>query len=429
MAAALQAVRGMNDVLPDEAPLWQRFEDTARTVFERYGYRHLRVPIVEPTPLYVRGIGEHTDVVEHEMYTFDDKLNGESLTLRPEATAGIVRAAIQHSLVYERPQRVWTGGPMFRHERPQKGRYRQFHQLDVEALGFAGPDVDTEQIVMLARLWHALGLSGISLAINSIGDAGERRAHRSALIAHFEKHAALLDDDGRRRLHANPLRILDSKHPPLQEAIAAAPRLVDGLGAASRAHFDGVQALLDEAGVAYTVNPRLVRGLDYYNRTVFEWVTDALGAQGTVAGGGRYDGLFEALGGKPTPACGFAIGVERMILLMQAQGVAHAAGPDAYIVHAGERAGALARRVAETLRDHGACVVLHAGGGSFKSQMKKADASGARLALIVGDDEAASGTVAIKTLRNGGDQISVPVQDLLARFAALNTSKDEYGCL
>jgi len=429
MPAALQAVRGMNDVLPDEATLWQRFEDTARTVFERYGYRYLRVPIVESTPLYVRSIGEHTDVVEKEMYTFDDKLNGDSLTLRPEATAGIVRAAIEHSLVYERPQRVWTGGPMFRHERPQKGRYRQFYQLDVEALGFAGPDVDAEQIVMLARLWHALGLTGITLAINSIGDASERRAHRTALIEHFERHAALLDDDGRRRLHANPLRILDSKHPPLQDAIAAAPRLIDALGADSRAHFDALRALLDEAGIGYVVDPRLVRGLDYYNRTVFEWVTDALGAQGTVAGGGRYDGLFEALGGKATPACGFAIGVERMILLLQAQGTLHAAAPDAYVVHAGERAGVLARRVAETLRDHGASVVLHAGGGSFKSQMKKADASGARLAVIVGDDEAASGSVAIKTLREGGEQIVVPVADLLPRFAALNVSKDEYGCL
>ena len=429
MAAALQAVRGMNDVLPDEAALWQRFEDAARIVFERYGYRYLRVPIVEATPLYVRSIGEHTDVVEKEMYTFDDKLNGDSLTLRPEATAGIVRAAIEHSLVYERPLRVWTGGPMFRHERPQKGRYRQFHQLDVEALGFAGPDVDAEQIVMLARLWHVLGLTGITLAINSIGDASERRAHRTALIEHFERNAALLDDDARRRLHANPLRLLDSKHAPLQDVIASAPRLIDALGADSRAHFDGLRALLDEAGIGYVVNPRLVRGLDYYNRTVFEWVTDALGAQGTVAGGGRYDGLFEALGGKPTPACGFAIGVERMILLLQEQGTLHAAAPDAYIVHAGERAGVLARRVAETLRDHGAAVVLHAGGGSFKSQMKKADASGARLAVIVGDDEAAAGTVAIKTLREGGEQICVPVADLLPRFAALNVSKDEYGCL
>jgi histidyl-tRNA synthetase len=429
MTTAVQAVRGMNDVLPDEAAAWQRFEDTARVTFERYGYRHIRVPIVEPTPLFVRSIGAHTDVVEHEMYTFEDKLNGESLTLRPEATAGIVRAAIEHSLTYERPLRVWTGGPMFRHERPQKGRYRQFHQIDVEALGFAGPDVDAEQIVMLARLWRALGLSGIRLAINSIGDAGERRAHRSSLIEYFEQHRESLDDDARRRLHANPLRILDSKHPALQDVIANAPRLIDRLGPAAREHFDALLALLDEAGIHYTVEPRLVRGLDYYNRTVFEWVTDALGAQGTVAGGGRYDGLFEALGGKPTPACGFAIGVERMILLMRAQGAIRVAAPDAYIVHAGERAATLARRVAETLRDHGASIVLHAGGGGFKSQMKKADASGARLALIIGDDEASMETVSIKTLRDGGDQVSVPLHDLPARFAALNIPKDEYGCL
>jgi histidyl-tRNA synthetase len=429
MAAALQAVRGMNDVLPEEAALWLRFEDTARDVFERYGYRNLRVPIVEPTPLFVRGIGEHTDVVEHEMYTFEDKLNGESLTLRPEATAGIVRAAIEHNLLYERPLRAWTGGPMFRHERPQKGRYRQFHQLDVEALGFAGPDVDAEQIVMLARLWRALGLSGITLAINSIGDADERRAHRAALIEHFERNARALDADAKRRLHANPLRILDSKNPALQEVIAQAPRLLDGLGAASRAHFDALRALLDEAGVGYAVNARLVRGLDYYNRTVFEWTTDALGAQGTVAGGGRYDGLFEALGGKPTPACGFAIGVERMVLLLRAQHAVREACPDAYVVHAGERAATLARRVAEVLRDHGATIVLHAGGGSFKSQMRRADASGARLAIIIGDDEAAAGTVAIKDLREAGDQVAVPVADIAARFAALNTSKDEYGCL
>ena len=429
MGLALQAVRGMNDVLPDEAAVWQRFEDTARNVFERYGYRNLRVPVVEPTPLFVRGIGAHTDVVEHEMYTFEDKLNGESLTLRPEATAGIVRAAIEHHLTYERPQRIWTGGPMFRHERPQKGRYRQFHQLDVEALGFPGPDVDAEQIVMLARLWRALGLEGITLSINSIGDPDERRLHRDALIAHFERHADVLDADSKRRLHANPLRILDSKHLPLQDVIAAAPRLVDQLGDASRAHFDALRALLDDAGIAYTVDARLVRGLDYYNRTVFEWVTGALGAQGTVAGGGRYDGLFGELGGKPTPACGFAIGVERMILLLEAQGKAHAPALDAYVVHAGDKAGEVARHVAETLRDHGASIVLHAGGGSFKSQMKKADASGARLAIIVGDDEAAAGSVAIKHLREGGDQLAVPLADVVARFAALNTGKDEYGSL
>jgi histidyl-tRNA synthetase len=421
MATALQAVRGMNDVLPDEAPLWQRFEDTARRVFEQYGYRNLRVPLVEPTPLYVRSIGEHTDVVEKEMYTFADRLNGDSLTLRPEATAGIVRAAIEHSLTYERPQRVWTAGPMFRHERPQKGRYRQFHQFDVEALGFPGPDVDAEQIVMLARLWRALGLTGIALSINSIGDADERRAHRAALIEYFEAHNNALDEDAKRRLHANPLRILDSKNPAMQAIVEGAPRLVDRLGAASRAHFDELRALLDEAGVRYTVNPRLVRGLDYYNRTVFEWVTDALGAQGTVAGGGRYDGLFAELGGKPTPACGFAIGVERMVLLLEAQAKRDASAADAYVVHAGATAAPTARRAAEALRDHGANVVVHAGAGNFRAQMKKADASGARFAIIVGDDEAAAGTVAIKPLREGGEQVAVPVADLAARFAALQS--------
>jgi histidyl-tRNA synthetase len=428
MATALQAVRGMNDVLPDEAPLWQRFEDAARRVFESYGYRNLRVPIVEPTPLFVRGVGEHTDIVEKEMYSFEDKLNGESLTLRPEATAGIVRAAIQHNLTYERPLRVWMAGPMFRHERPQKGRYRQFHQLDVEALGFAGPDIDAEQIVMLARLWRELHIGNVELSINSIGDPDERRAHRAALIEHFGRQHDLLDEDSKRRLHANPLRILDSKNPDLQELIHDAPKLLDRLGPESRAHFDGLQAILAEAGIAWTVNPRLVRGLDYYNRTVFEWITDALGAQGTVAGGGRYDGLFGQLGGHPTPACGFAIGVERMVLLLEAAGMRASARPDAYVVHAGERAAPLARQVAETLRDDGAAVVVHAGGGSFKSQMKRADASGARYALIIGDNEAAAGTVAVKPLRGGGEQTEVPADRIATRLRELLTlMKDDDG--
>jgi len=421
MASALQAVRGMNDVLPDEAPLWERFEDTARAVFAQYGYRNLRVPIVEPTALFVRGIGEFTDVVEKEMYTFEDKLNGEKLALRPEATAGIVRATIQHNLTYDRPQRVWTSGPMFRHERPQKGRYRQFYQLDVEALGFEGPDVDAEQIVMLARLWKSLGLTGITLQINSIGDAHERLAHRKDLIAHFERHAGLLDEDARRRLHANPLRILDSKNPGMQAMIEDAPKLVDFIADDSRAHFETLQAQLTDAGLAFEINPRLVRGLDYYNRTVFEWVATGggLGAQGTVAGGGRYDNLFEILGGKPNFACGFAIGIERMILLLQEAGVTVQAAPLAYVVHAGDGAAPLARRIGETLRDHGHAVVVNAGGGSFKSQMKKADASGARFALIIGDEEAAAGTVAVKPLRATGDQVAVAAADVPARLAAL----------
>jgi len=416
MAATLNAVRGMNDVLPDEAALWERFEDVARAVFAQYGYRNLRVPIVEATPLFVRGIGDATDIVEHEMYTFEDKLNGESLTLRPEATAGIVRAAIEHSLTYERPQRVWTGGPMFRHERPQKGRYRQFHQLDAEALGFAGPDVDAEQIVMLARLWRALGLAdGLRLAINSIGDADERRAHRADLIAHFERHKDLLDDDAKRRLHTSPLRILDSKNPDMQEMIRDAPNLVLRLGAASRGHFEGLQRLLADRGIPYEIDTRLVRGLDYYNRTVFEWVTDRLGAQGTVAGGGRYDGLFLQLGGKPTPACGFAIGVERMVLLMRDAGEVRASTPLAYVVHDGDAAGRLAWRAGEMLRDAGCSVVVNAGGGSFKSQMKKADASGARYALLIGADEVAADAVSVKPLRESGEQKIVP-------FAGLRTA-------
>ncbi len=419
MAAQLQAVRGMNDVLPDEAPLWEFLEDAIRDVLRQYGYRNLRVPIVETTPLFVRAIGEVTDVVEKEMYTFEDKLNGESLTLRPEATAGIVRAAIEHNLTYERPQRVWLAGPMFRHERPQKGRYRQFHQFDAEALGFAGPDVDAEQIVMLARLWRRLGLAdGIRLKINSIGDAAERRAHRALLVEYFERHATMLDDDAKRRLHSNPLRILDSKSPAMQAMIAEAPRLLDRLGTESRAHFDGLQQLIADQGIGFEIDARLVRGLDYYNRTVFEWVTDRLGAQGTVAGGGRYDGLFEQLGGKPTPACGYAIGVERMVLLLKGGGVGETAAPFAYVVHAGNAAARLAWNVGETLRDRGRAVVVNAGGGSFKSQMKKADASGARFALVIGDDEAAAGAVAIKPLRDAGDQVAVPLAALADTLAA-----------
>ncbi|HSS69656.1 MAG TPA: histidine--tRNA ligase [Casimicrobiaceae bacterium] len=417
-AATIQAVRGMNDVLPDDAPLWERAEDAARETFVQYGYRNLRVPIVEPTPLFVRSIGDATDIVEREMYTFDD--HGESLTLRPEATAGIVRAAIEHSLTYERPLRVWTSGPMFRHERPQRGRYRQFHQLDVEALGFPGPDVDAEQIVMLARLWTRLELSGMSLQINSIGDPHERLKHRNALVDYFGKHVEGLDADSKRRLTTNPLRILDSKNPHMQTLIAGAPKLADLLDrdSESRRHFEELQGLLAEAGVAFEVNPRLVRGLDYYNRTVFEWVSDKLGAQGTVAGGGRYDGLFSQLGGEPTPACGFAVGLERLVLLLQGAANRASRAPLAYVVHAGEAAGALARRVAETLRDAGLAIVLNVGGGTFKAQMKRADASGARFALIVGDEEAAANRVAVKPLRESGEQTALPPEELAARLMA-----------
>ncbi len=408
----------MNDVLPDDSALWERLEDTARGVFAQYGYRNMRVPIVEATPVFVRGIGDATDIVEHEMYTFEDKLNGESLTLRPEATAGIVRAAIEHSLTYERPQRVWTVGPMFRHERPQKGRYRQFHQLNVEALGFAGPDIDAEHVVMLARLWRALGIAdGTRLTINSIGDPDERRAHRADLITYFEGCAQRLDEDSKRRLHTNPLRILDSKNPDLQDLIRGAPKLVERLGADSRAHFDGVQQLLADHGIAFEIDARLVRGLDYYNRTVFEWVTDRLGAQGTVAGGGRYDGLFERLGGRPTPACGFAIGVERIILLLQETGAADQRAPLAYVVHDGNAASGLAWRAGEMLRDAGYEIIVNAGGGSFKSQMKKADASGARYAFLIGPDEAAAESVSVKPLRESGEQKTVPITGLRAALA------------
>ena len=420
MAATLQAVRGMNDVLPDEAPLWELFEDTARSVFSQYGYRNIRVPIVEPTALFVRGIGEFTDVVEKEMYTFEDKLNHDSLTLRPEATAGIVRATIQHNLTYERPQRVWTAGPMFRHERPQKGRYRQFHQIDAEALGFEGPDADAEQIVMLARLWKALGLTGIELQINSIGDSHERLAHRNELVAYFERHADVLDGDATRRLHANPLRILDSKNPAMQAMIEGAPKLIDFISEKSLAHFQALQMMLGDAGLAYVINPRLVRGLDYYNRTVFEWVATSgdLGSQGTVAGGGRYDNLFELLGGKRNFACGFAIGIERMIVLLAAAGAKAQSQPHAYVVHDGADAATLARNVAERLRDAGLRIVVNAGGGSIKSQMKRADASAARFALIIGEEEAATDSVAIKPLREGGEQFAVPSREVAQRLLA-----------
>jgi histidyl-tRNA synthetase len=413
MAEALRAVKGMNDVLPPESARWEWFEDKVRALMQRYAYANVRTPIVEPTALFVRGLGEVTDIVEKEMYSFEDAMNGDRLSLRPENTAGVVRAVTEHSFLRDGGKRLFYIGPMFRHERPQKGRYRQFHQLDVEALGFAGPDVDAEQIVMLARLWRELGLAdAIHLEINSIGDGAERRAHRSALVDYFTRHADALDADSRRRLSTNPLRILDSKNPALQDVIAGAPRLVDRLELPARTHFEGVTQLLADAGIAYIVNPRLVRGLDYYNRTVFEWVTDRLGAQGTVAGGGRYDGLFEELGGKATPACGFAMGIERMILLLQNAKREARSAPFAYLVHVGDAAAKVAQRVAEQLRDAGHPIVVNAGGGSFKAQMKRADASGARFALIVGDDEAAAGTVAIKPLREAGEQHAVALEDV-----------------
>jgi len=400
MSKTVQGVRGMNDVLPVDAHRWAFFEDTVRRWVHAYGYQAIRMPILERTELFVRSIGEVTDIVEKEMYTFKDELNGEQLTLRPEGTASCVRAVIEHNLLYPGPQRLWYWGPMFRHERPQKGRYRQFHQIGVEALGFAGPDIDAEHIVMCARLWRELGLKDIRLELNSLGSAEARARYRGKLVAYLEQHAAELDADARRRMHSNPLRVLDSKNPQMQSLIAGAPQLADDLDAESAAAFAGLQGSLLAAGVDFVINPRLVRGLDYYNGTVFEWVTDRLGAQGTVCAGGRYDSLVEQIGGKPAPACGFAMGVERLLALMAETGVAVAeVVPDAYIVRQGDAALPWGESVAERLRDAGLAVVLHCGGGSFKSQMKKADASGARYAVILGDDEAQARLLSVKALR------------------------------
>ena len=409
----LQAVRGMNDILPDEAQLWLWFEDTVREWLDSYGYRNIRMPLVEPTALFKRAIGEVTDIVEKEMYSFEDSLNGDHLTLRPEGTASCVRAVLQHNLLYNAPQRLYYSGPMFRHERPQKGRYRQFHQIGVEALGYADPEIDAEQILMCARLWRKLGISDVTLQINTLGDAAARKQHREKLIAYFEQYANLLDDDATRRLHSNPLRILDSKNPAMQELIAGAPRLIDELHEDAILHFEAVQSILKQHGVAYEINPRLVRGLDYYNRTVFEWVTTRLGAQGTICAGGRYDGLIEQIGGKPSAACGFAMGVERLLSLLQDDGKVNPASPlDVYLVHQGELADAMAGMLAEQLRDAGLRVALHCGGGSFKSQMKKADGSGACCALIIGDDEAQTGQATVKPLRGEGEQIRVAQAEL-----------------
>ncbi|MHB0927236.1 MAG: histidine--tRNA ligase, partial [Gallionellaceae bacterium] len=415
----LQAVRGMNDILPDEAELWLWFEEVVRDWLHSYGYRNIRMPLVEPTALFKRAIGEVTDIVEKEMYSFADALNGDHLTLRPEGTASCVRAALQHNLLYNAPQRLYYSGPMFRHERPQKGRYRQFHQFGVEALGFAGPDIDAEQILMCARLWRKLGLCDVTLQLNTLGDTASRHRHRAKLIGYFERHLDMLDADATRRLHSNPLRILDSKNPAMQELITAAPRLADELENDALRHFDEVQAMLRRHDVAFEINPQLVRGLDYYNRTVFEWVTTRLGAQGTICAGGRYDGLVSQLGGgqvggKPTPATGFAMGVERLLALLQEDGMAlPKAEVDVYVVHQGELASRLASQVAEQLRDDRLRVLLHCGGGSFKSQMKKADASGAAVAVVIGDDEAQANEVSVKPMQ-GGEQQRVSVQNLAA---------------
>ncbi|MCK9261081.1 MAG: histidine--tRNA ligase [Azoarcus sp.] len=429
MSQTLQAVRGMNDILPDEAEIWEHFEDIVRDWLRSYGYRPIRLPIVEPTPLFKRAIGEVTDIVEKEMYSFEDALNGEHLTLRPEGTASCVRAAIQHNLVASGgPQRLYYQGPMFRHERPQKGRYRQFHQIGIEALGFTGPDIDAEHIIMCARLWDDLGLDDVRLEINSLGSSDERGLHRAALITYLEQHQDRLDEDGKRRLYSNPLRILDTKNPGLQDIVEAAPKLADYLGDESREHFEAVQVLLKDAGIPYRINHRLVRGLDYYNRTVFEWVTSRLGAQGTVCAGGRYDGLVSQLGGKPQPAAGFAMGVERLLALWkECGGEAERVVPDVYVVHMGDSARRLAFRAAEALRGHGFAATLHCGGGSFKSQMKKADGSGAAVALVIGEDEAAAGEVGVKPLRGHGAQQRVALDQLAETVAQVlfNEEGDE----
>ena len=370
-----------------EGPLWELFENTVQTVLKSYGFQQIRTPIVESTALFARGLGAVTDIVEKEMYSFTDAMNGDQLTLRPESTAGVLRAALEHNLTYDGPKRLWYAGPQFRHERPQRGRYRQFQQVGAEALGFTGPDIDAELIMLCQRLWDDLGLPDVKLELNSIGDADERNKHRIDLIAYFEQHKDVLDADAQRRLYTNPLRILDTKNPTMQATVNAAPKLLDYLGEESLAHFEGVQSILRHSNIPYTINPRLVRGMDYYNRTVFEWVTDQLGAQGTVCAGGRYDPLAEMFGGKPTPACGFAMGVERLLELMKANGEQVAPNQcDVYIVHQGEAAQLQAFVVAERLRDAGLDVVLHCAaagaGGSFKSQMKRADASGAAYAGI-----------------------------------------------
>ncbi|MBK6742018.1 MAG: histidine--tRNA ligase [Hydrogenophilales bacterium] len=416
MSNSLRAVRGMNDILPADSGLWGHFEATVRDWLRGYGYQEMRTPILEHTGLFKRAIGEVTDIVEKEMYTFVDDLNGESLTLRPEGTASCVRAVIEHNLLYDGGKRLWYTGPMFRHERPQKGRYRQFHQVGVEALGYATPDMDVELLLMTARLWKQLGLAdSIRLEINSLGGAEARAAHRQKLIAYFQAHQAELDADAQRRLLTNPLRILDTKNPAMQALVDAAPSLMDELDDAARQHFDAVCQGLTDAGIAYRINPRLVRGLDYYNYTVFEWVTDKLGAQGTVCAGGRYDGLVAQLGGKPAPACGFAMGIERLLVMMAEAGLAPATpSPDVYLVNVGEAAGRYALQVAEALRDAGFIVLRHGGGGSFKSQMKKADASGAAWAVIVGDDEAAVGEVSFKPMRVEVAQQRLPLAQAIA---------------
>ena len=419
MARTIQAIRGMNDILPDQVYLWEFFEQAIRECMAAYGYRNIRMPIVEQTDLFVRSIGSVTDIVEKEMYSFSDSLNGDSLTLRPEGTASCVRAALEHNLLYAGPQRLYYSGPMFRHERPQKGRYRQFHQVGAEALGYAGPDIDAELIILCGELWKKLGISDVRLEIGTLGSAESRALHRGRLIRYLERHLGRLDEDASRRLHSNPLRILDSKNAEMKEIVEGAPRLLDDLDEDSLAHFEALQGILREQGVDFEINPRLVRGLDYYNRTVFEWITSRLGAQGTICAGGRYDGLVEQIGGKAAPACGFAMGIERTLALMLESGAKVAgSAPDAYVIHRGEVADGFAWKVVRRLRDGGLKAILHCGDGSFKAQMKKADASGARFAVIVGDDEAQAGEISVKPLREAAEQVRVGLAEAVDLLGA-----------
>ena len=420
MAKFIEPVRGMNDILPEAASRWQQLESVTREVLQSYGYREIRLPVVEKTELFKRSIGDATDIVEKEMYTFVDR-SEESLTLRPEATAGMVRAGLTNGLLYNQVQRLWCAGPMFRHERPQKGRYRQFHQIDVEAFGLAGPDIDAELILMTARLWKHLGIKDVKLQINSLGTPEARAAYRAKLVEYLEQHRERLDEDSKRRLGTNPLRVLDSKERGMQEVIAGAPNLLDHLDEGSRTHLDGLKQLLDDAGLAYTVNPRLVRGLDYYTRTVFEWITTRLGSQDAVCSGGRYDGLVEHLGGKPTPGIGFAMGVERLVALMEEEGVAPAVEqPHAYVVRVGAAAERAAFKLTERLRDElpGLRLQMDCSGGGFGNQLKRADKSGAAVALVLGDDEVAAARVALKPLR-GGEQEDVSWDALAGRLGKL----------
>ena len=425
--AALHAVKGMNDLLPPASAQWEWLEDKVRDLMQRFAYRNLRTPIVEPTALFVRGLGEVTDIVEKEMYSFEDRLNGEHLTLRPEATAGVVRAVVEHNMLYEGPKRLYYLGPMFRHERPQRGRYRQFHQVGAEALGFAGPEVDAELIVLAQSLWQELGLRDVRLELNSLGQPPERLAHRQALIAYLEQHIDVLDEEAKRRLHTNPLRILDTKNPAMQAVAEGAPKLMDFLGEASLAHFNTLRALLDASGVSYTINPRLVRGMDYYNLTVFEFVTQSLGSQGTICGGGRYDYLIEQIGGKPAPAVGWALGVERVLELLKEQDLLPTAThADVYAIVPDASAMPLVFEALHALRSQGVSVQMHAGAGeglgSMKSQFKKADASGARFALIFGADELARQEVTWKSLRDGQGQQETTLLEGLATFVTKRLS-------